>query len=330
MKLLRCCYVIAFVTSIFGGTSLTLGGTIRDDKADSSYRSLSTGYENVGKLNWTDGGSSYLASGTLIAPNWVLTAGHCTDGTAVSKMSFALAGSTYTAAQWIPHPNWNGNLNNGYDIGLVRLTNSVTSVAPATRLTTASELGKTGVSVGFGTTGTGQTGYKNGTGGTKRAGENVIDAYGSSVGMSSHYMLSDFDDPNNKDRMNAFGGSSPLALEYSIAPGDSGGGTFINVGGTSLLAGVHSFISAFYRPKGDGRVNASYSDFFGSTRVSLFNSWIDSYILGGSLSELAFSTSSASGGKKLRSTGSAAVPEPTAACLAAIGLLCLALSKRRG
>ena len=318
------------MAAVFGSASVTVGGTIRHDQADSSYRNLSSSYASVGKLNWTDGGASYLASGTLIAPNWVLTAGHTTDGRAVSQMSFALGVSTYTAAQWIPHPNWSGNLSSGFDIGLVRLTNSVTNVTPATRLTTADELGKVGVSVGFGTTGTGKTGYKNGTGGTKRAGENVIDAYGSSVGMSYQYMLSDFDDPNNADRMNAFGSASPRSLEYSIAPGDSGGGTFINVGGTPLLAGVHSFISAFYRPTGDGRVNASYSDFFGSTRVSLFNNWINSYVLVGPSSATSFATSFESGSKKVRRTGTAAVPEPTSAFLAVLGLLSLVLNRRRG
>src|SRR5688572_2437377 len=119
-----CFYVTALVASVFGSATFSVGGTVRHDQSDSSYRNLSSSYASVGKLNWTDSGASYLASGTLIAPNWVLTAGHCTDGQAVSRMSFALGGSTYTAAQWIPHPQWNGNLSSGFDIGLVRLTNS--------------------------------------------------------------------------------------------------------------------------------------------------------------------------------------------------------------
>jgi Trypsin len=324
-------FPIILLVLTFGHPCLTLGGTIRHDKSDSSYRTLSASYASVGKLNWTDGGSSYLASGTLIAPNWVLTAGHCTDGQAVSAMNFSLNQTTYAAAEWFPHPNWNGDLDNGFDIGLVRLSNSIVDVTPASRLTSAIELGQVGVSVGFGTTGTGKTGYQAGTGGTKRAGENIIDAYGSKVGMPDHFLLSDFDDPSNKDRKNAFGSSTPRSLEYSIAPGDSGGGTFINVGGAPLLAGVHSFISAFYRPYGDGTVNASYSDFFGSTRVALFNDWIDSHVLGLSPSGVTTSTASLLIGSETLVAGSAvAVPESPSAFLAVLGLLSLVLSSPRG
>jgi len=331
MRLLPCFLLTTVFVLNFGHPCCTLGGTIRHDKSDSSYRNLSSSYASVGKLNWTDGGASYLASGTLIAPNWVLTAAHCTDGLAVSAMNFSLNQATYAAAEWFPHPSWNGNLNNGFDIGLVRLSDSITNVAPANRLTSATELGKVGVSIGFGTTGTGKTGYQAGTGGTKRAGENFIDAYGSKVGMPDHYFLSDFDDPSNKDRKNAFGTSTPMGLEYSIAPGDSGGGTFINIGGTPLLAGVHSFISAYYRPFGDGTVNASYSDFFGSTRVTLFNDWINSYVLGLTPSGAFTSTTSVLAGNEILVAGSAvAVPESPSAFLALLGLLGLILSTQRG
>jgi len=331
MRLRPCFLQAALVLAAFAGSSYSLGGTIRHDKSDSSYRNLSTSYASVGKLNWTDGGSSYLASGTLIAPNWVLTAAHCTDGQAVSAMNFSLNQTIYAAAEWFPHPSWNGDLNNGFDIGLVRLTSSIVDVTPASRLTSAIELGQVGVSVGFGTTGTGKTGYHAGTGGTKRAGENVIDAYGSKVGMPDHFLLSDFDDPSNKDRKNAFGTSTPRNLEYSIAPGDSGGGTFINVGGAPLLAGVHSFISAFYRPYGDGTVNASYSDFFGSTRVTLFNDWINSHVLGLSPSGTFTSTTSVLAGSETLVAGSAAaVPESPSAFIAVLGLLSLVLSSPRG
>src|SRR4029078_2524613 len=121
------------------------------------------------------------------------------------------------------------DLNHGFDIGLVRLSQNVAGVKPAKRLTTWTEKRKVGTSVGDGLTGTGKTGYKDSDVFTKRAGNNNIDAYGSAVGMPNHFILSDFDDPNNNDHRNIFGSATSLPLEYCIAPGDSGGGTFVSV-----------------------------------------------------------------------------------------------------
>ncbi|MCE9547664.1 MAG: trypsin-like serine protease [Planctomycetia bacterium] len=300
-------------------------GTIRADRSDSLYRNLATGYPAVGDVLFTESGAGYRGSGTLVAPNWVLTAGHIVDGgSSVSSMTFSLGGITYTANQWIANPNWTGNLATGYDIGLFHLTTPVTSIAPATRYTGTAEKGKVGTFVGFGTTGTGLTGYQNGTSGTKRAGNNTIDVFGSAVGYSDQILLADFDDPNNKDHKNAFGSTSPLDLEYSIAPGDSGGGVFVNFGSGPTLVGVNSFIGALSGRNGDGVTNASYSDVFGATRVTYFNSWIDS-IIGGSLASTSADTQLSSGGGGLLSTDDPIVPEPSTFILAALGILGLGL-----
>jgi hypothetical protein len=328
------------LASIFGPLALlasaavTQAGTIRADKADSLYTTLAANYPSVGRITWTDGAFSYLASGTLIAPNWVLTAGHVTDGKAVTNMTVLLNGASYSAAEIIPNPSWNGDLNHGFDIGLVRLTQNVVGVTPADRLTTSNEKGKLGTSVGYGLTGTGKTGYQDSNIFTKRAGNNQIDAYGSAVGMPNHFMLSDFDDPSNKDHRNLFGSATPLPLEYCIAPGDSGGGTFVTVNGKTLLAGVHSFISTMFKPLGDGTLNSSYSDYFGSTRVSLFNDWINSTMnahfsqsLAGSSSVLTLGSTSSTVLRSVSTT--VAVPEAGSVLMAAIGLASLVLTRQR-
>jgi secreted trypsin-like serine protease len=58
-----------------------------------------------------------------------------------------------------------------------------------------------------------------------------------------------------------------------IAPGDSGGGVFVQENGQTYLAGVHSFISDF---SNNGMFG--YGDVYGSTRVSGFIEWINGKI----------------------------------------------------
>jgi hypothetical protein len=130
--------------------------------------------------------------------------------------------------------------------------------------------------VGYGNTGTGLTGQQAGTGGTKRAGNNVFDALGPSAGVHDHYLIADFDNPTSA-------ADNSLALEYSAAPGDSGGGVFINDGGLQRLAGIVSFGEDGPATSPDGVPNSDYGDLMGFTRVSIFNDWIDEHVgaLGG-------------------------------------------------
>ena len=102
-----------------------------------------------------------------------------------------------------------------------------------------------------------------------------------SAGGQLHYMGSDFDDPPTSggytnDGKNYPGSSTPLNLEYCFAPGDSGGGVFVDSASGPLLAGVVSFVTIDLPfplgfSQGDGTADASYSDLMASTRVSFFN-----------------------------------------------------------
>jgi hypothetical protein len=315
-----------------GSISFTVtaqAGTIRHDRLDSQYTSLAaqSQYASVGQFLGNDGSSSWAGSGTLIASNWVLTAAHVVEG--AKSLTFNVGGQSFTTssiADMIIHPNWTGNLGAGYDIALVKFAASITTstgIAAAQRYTGTSELGKTATFVGFGTTGTGLTGYQGISSFDqlqKRAGNNVIDALYNTGGKasSSRILLADFDNPSSSADNN-YGSSTPLNLEYMTAPGDSGGAAFLNVNGVELLAGVTSFGWG----RLDGDPNSDYGDVGGYTRVSSFNTWING-IIG------TTSGGGGGGGKKPRGSTLAsqdvelpAVPEPASFALLTMGLLAL-------
>ena len=242
------------------------GITIRDDVPDSSYLALAANpqYDCVGTFvnSW-----GYTGSGVLIAPDWVLTADH--NLFAATSGTFTLNGISYSSTQLVRNPGYqNGNPLGGYDFGLVHLGSSVTAVAPAELYTGSAEFGQVGTFVGFGFTGTGLTGYKT-LDNQKRACQNMIDG---DFGNPSVLLGSDFDNPNSTAD-NVFGDATPLPLEGSVAPGDSGGGVFVTIGSQTYLAGVISFVG-----DSNGNPNADYGDVNGFGRVSAFAPWIESII----------------------------------------------------
>ena len=261
----------------------SFGGTIRHDVSDTLYQTLGADsrYQSVGKFLYSVGSSGYIASGVLISSQWVLTAGHVTagndfNGGGISSMSFTLyngaSSSQYAASNWYTHPGWgasSGDVYDGYDIALVRLSTPVTGFTPATLAAYSNSI-EEGTIVGFGSTGTGLTGYTS-LDQLKRAGNNMIDARGSGAvgGISSNVLFVDFDKPDDNSA-SSFGANTPLALEYLSAPGDSGGGLFVTRSGQTLLRGITSFGVENL----DGVTNFSYSDLAGFTDASAFSSWI--------------------------------------------------------
>jgi secreted trypsin-like serine protease len=302
-------------------------GVIRHDVNDSDYTSLAAQsvYDSVGFLRWNEGASGYIASGTLISPEWVLTAGHVVGGTnnygaGVSGIFFGL-GSVYSgtgiaATEWIPYAGWsssNGDVWAGVDLGLVRLSQPITSVTPALLDFSTPLLGLLGTNVGYGRSGTGTLGMSSDPG-VKRAGQNMIDARGGMVttmgsgtlldldGISSTVLFQDFDHPTDLVA-STMGSVTPVAQEYLIASGDSGGGLFIDVGGATKLVGVNSFLASLPYPLDTTGANADYGDLAGVVSVQSFENWI------------------------FTMTG---VPEPSVVSLLFFGLGGLVLMRRRG
>jgi secreted trypsin-like serine protease len=296
---MRCGSISAGVTCVlFGFLAAGRAGVIRNDVNDSVYTSLAAQsvYDSVGFLRWNEGASGYIASGTLISPEWVLTAGHVVGGTnnygaGVSGMFFGLgsvySGTGVTATDWIPFSGWsssNGDVWAGVDLGLVRLSQPITSVTPALLDFSTPLLGLLGTNVGYGRSGTGTSGM-NSDAGVKRAGQNMIDARGGMVtrmgsgtllnlnGISSTVLFQDFDHPTNLVA-SSMGSVTPVAQEYLIASGDSGGGLFIDVGGATKLVGVNSFLASLPYPLDTTGTNADYGDLAGVVSVQSFENWI--------------------------------------------------------
>ncbi len=232
------------------------GIVIRHDVADQEYVDLGAEFSTVGRLT----SSTSLGSGVLIHPFWVLTAAHLT-----TPNQFALGDQVYTVGEFHRHPDWDGQVTNGDDLALAKLSEPVSGIAPSNWYTGHGELGEIGISVGFGNTGTGLTGQQSRTTGTRRAAENTLERLGSGAPHTPPRPPDDtleylFNEP---------GDGNVRALEGMAAQGDSGGPIFVDFGEGYEIAGIHSFIWNM-----DGGSLATYGDVVVSARVAVYDEWI--------------------------------------------------------
>ena len=213
--------------ALAGGTvERIIGGTV----ANSSQ------FKNVGVLKQR---SFKFCTGTVIAPNWVLTAGHCCEGIRPSQLrqfSFEVDGRNYNWAATYIHPAY--NFPDG-DVALIKLKTNVTGITPAVLRNAAPRVGDFMTIVGFGLTGTGASGTTGGAG-IKRYGTVRLD------GVDPFFVTWNFDSPELNN----------------TAPGDSGGPGF--VGGE--IASVCS---------GGSNEDAGWGDQSFNTRTDAYRTWIN-------------------------------------------------------
>jgi hypothetical protein len=237
-----------FMFAILTLLSLTANAIIiRHDKEPKLYQVKQSDYPSLVNLK-------YL-TGTLISPQWVMTAGH---GTHILPANFKIEinGKGYFVEWIVPHPNYDQE-NQNNDIALLKLTEPVVGIMPTGPYTLKDETSKHVWFAGFGDIGTGEAGVTGPASSINHA-ENIIDS------VDDLWINFDFDSPK----------TNALELEGISGPGDSGGPAFIKTEQGLKVAGVSSHqLNDDDTPEGLYGVGEQY------TRVSQYIGWINSTII---------------------------------------------------
>lgn len=208
--------------------------------------------------------------GVLVAPQWVLTAGHSTQWHPITEVM--LNGECLEVERVFLHPGYRQLpetlmerdpegairfLAGLDDIALIKLAKPVTGVEPIALYRGAAELGETVVLFGKGASGNGESGQVAGANRTElRSAENVITA------VEERALVYTFD-----------AGDAALPLEGMLGNGDSGGPVLSRRDGRWELLGLAR-----------GRLSTSPPGFYGQAshqvRVSYYLPWIDATMSG--------------------------------------------------
>lgn len=227
---------------------------IRHDISDENYISFAEELpvtSAIIKYNETD------LAGTLISPQWILSAAHVAEFVDTKKI-FIIDGDSLGVERVIIHPGWESN--GRPDLALIKLDRRIYHIQPVPLYADTDEIGKQVIIAGIGDYGTGQTGIE-GNPGTMRAATNLVD----NATEDAHYLYWEFDAPDTE---------KVTPLEGISGPGDSAGPAFIRRDDTYFLAGVSSAQST---QATDG-VEGLYGVTEYYVRVSTFVDWIEQTI----------------------------------------------------
>lgn len=214
-------------------------------------------YLDVNGSGWGRGSSVVIDDG-----HWVLTAAHnyfdsnrnpLYSGAVIvtgSSLSSDL-GTPYYADQWFCHPDHTGGAY-GADIALLYFKDPILGVDYAERYRGTLSEGQSVSIIGFGRTGTPNSGYLEADDWARRGCQNNIKYLGGMVSFPDYAMFSDFF-PSGHAAYNPLGGIA--------APGDSGGGWY---SADSLLIGITS-----------AKNGAGYYHSTIGMDITYFNNWID-------------------------------------------------------
>lgn len=287
----------------FDYTPVIVAGDTSGSSADSpSQREIKDhSYSGVGSLFMTKGGpNGYICTGTLIADDYVLTAGHCLDSnndglpdfkpenvsfrtTDFVNGSHRYVDSSAATALYI-HPDFTGfdgwTVND--DIAMIKLATPITTADAydydgksnaATIVASSQQIAM----VGYGESGDGVDGYYVSPSlAVKRLGYNTIDGTGSddeNTGSKEVY-YADFDGRSGNGPSG--GPSLGNQLETTLGGGDSGGPAFARYSNTNTIVAINTFTYS-----GGGYAKAPlFGSGLGGILVHPYAGWIDAVLNG--------------------------------------------------
>lgn len=218
---------------------------IRHDRDDARYRALAEDFPMACEV----GGGT----GTLVHPEWVLTAGHVAEGFPPESGRVVFGDRRIAVAEIHLHPNYaDGDAHR--DLALLRLAEPIEDVTPARLATPDDEAGKQVVFVGNGWTGDGQKGPSRGER-VFRAAHNRVER------VEPGWLVFHFDAPPDGEDLEGISG-----------PGDSGGPALLKTEEGWTVIGVSAFND------GDPQCRYGSNEFY--SRVGPEREWIDAVMAG--------------------------------------------------
>jgi secreted trypsin-like serine protease len=198
--------------------------------------------------------SVYRCSAVAIRPNWALTAAHVVNNSVEQTLIINFV--AHPVDKVIPHPNYNSApaLVGYNDIALCYSTKDFDLPFYPALYADNDEVLKSVTISGYGATGTFDTGWALRSDRLRRAGHSRITRTFRDTLICQPRAANKF------------------PLEFLVAPGDSGGGLFID----NRLAGINCCV--FPGPNADETADGTLNDLGAHTRISLYIDWIESEI----------------------------------------------------
>lgn len=230
-------------------SSILYAGSRDPNTSDHKYLEYGSKFTCVGIVTGTYSDKQiFVASGVAIDDHHILTAAHVVQGTD-SCYFITHSGTKLCLNKIIYHKDFNRDILGKYDIAIGYSEEKINLDFYPELYTELDEVGKVCSISGYGNSGTFLTGARF-SDHKKRAGSNIIDY------IDRDLLVCTPSEPSAKNR---------TELEFIIAPGDSGGGLFID----GKLAGINSCVMAI-----DKKTDSSYTDEGGHTRISKYVDWI--------------------------------------------------------
>ncbi|MCB1183943.1 trypsin-like serine protease [bacterium] len=217
---------------------------IRHDREDARYRALADGHPEVGRIG--------AGMGTLVAPCWVVTAGHVAEQV-LGGGEVVFGERAVPVARVFIHPDYAVE-GRHRDLALVELAAPVADIAPARLYGRDDETGRQILFVGDGQTGDGRTGPAPGPR-IRRGAHNVV------TDATPGWLHFAFDAP-----------PQGADLEGISGPGDSGGPALLRRDDALWVLGVSAY--------NDGGALCTYGTNEHYARVSDERAWLDGVMAG--------------------------------------------------